>query len=197
MKTGELVVIVDSVEDAVKFYTERLAFDITDLQVDTETQHQLGYAHLKKGKCSIIFRRPNVQEFAEFTFIKRCSSRCVTLLVEMKNGLDKYFAKCSKKDVVVIQEPREVKPGVRSFVVSDPFGVKLMCTQVTAAEKPVDLNVFGVQLQRANLVTRKDAEKLYLEQIAAQLKRFGVLRRASKKYAKLRVKEAVTAVNKK
>lgn len=197
MKTGELVVIVDSVEDAVKFYTERLAFDIASLQIDAENQHQLGYAHLKKGKCSIIFRKPTVQEFAEFTFIKRCSSRCVTLLVEMKNGLDKYFAKCSKKDVVVIQEPRDIKPGVRSFVISDPFGVKLMCIQTAEQNKPAELNVLGVQLQRANLVNRKDAEKLYLEQIAAQLKRFGVLRRASKKYAKLRIKETVAAINKK
>ncbi len=197
MKNGELVVIVDSVEDAVKFYTERLAFDIANLQIDTENPHQLGYAHLRKGKCSVIFRKPNVQEFAEFTFIKRCSSRCVVLQVDMKNGLDKYFTKCEKKDVVVIQEPREVTPGVRSFVIADPFGVKLIFTQATSTNKPLDLNAFGVQIQRNNLSNRQDAEKAYLEQIAVQLKRFGVLRRASKKYAKTRIKELVVAANKK
>lgn len=197
MKAGELVVIVDSVEDAVKFYTERLAFDIAGLQADAENPQRLGYAHLRKGKCSIVFRKPNVQEFAEFTFIKRCSSRCVGLQVEMKNGLDKYFTKCEKKDVVVIQEPREVTPGIRSFVISDPFGVKLTFTQPTTINRPTDLHVFGIQLQPASLNTRKDAEKAYLEQIALQLKRYGVLRRASKKFAKAKIKELVASVNKK
>lgn len=197
MKAGELVVIVDSVEDAVKFYTERLAFDITNLQADAEDPHRLGYAHLRKGKCSIIFRKPSVQEFAEFTFIKRCSSRCVNLQVEMKNGLDKYFVKCEKKNVVIVQEPQELHPGVRSFVVADPFGVKLTFTQATATGRPVDLNVVGLSLNKNLLANRKDAEQAYLEQIAGQLKKFGVLRRASKKYAKAKIKELVTAIHKK
>ncbi len=194
MKAGELVVVVDVVEEAVKFYTEKLAFDIIDLRVDTENQNNLSYVRLHKSKCTIIFRMPNVQEFAEFSFIKRCSSRCVYLQVEMKSGIDKYFAKCQKKDISVIQPLREISSDMRSFIVTDPFGVKLEFIQPSLTQPKINLDVLGVSLQRATLSNRKEAEKAYIEPISMQLKRFNVLRRASKKYAKTKIKELVKAV---
>lgn len=193
MKAGELIVMVDSVEEAVKFYTERLAFDITCLKVDPENAQRLGCAYLKKGKCFIGFRKPTVQELTEFTFIKRCSSRCITLQVEMKKGIDKYFGKCKKKDITVTQDLRETAPGVRSFSIMDPFGVKLTFKEVSEKKQLVNLNVVGILLDQAQLNNRTTAEKSYLEVIATQLKKFGILRRASKKFAKAKIKELVKA----
>src|SRR5260221_12819284 len=97
MKSGELLVIVDSVEEAIKFYTEKLAFDIARVEASRDVVNTLHSAHLRKGKCGLIFRTPLVEELAEFSFIKRCGSRCIGFNVEMKKGIDKYFQRCQKK----------------------------------------------------------------------------------------------------
>src|SRR5271163_2458532 len=129
MKSSELLVVVESVEEAVKFYTEKLAFDIVDLQTSSEPGNLLASAHLKKGKCFISFRTPQVEELAEFSFIKRCASRCVGLQVEMKKGLDKYFNRCQKKGLKITSEPRDQMDGHKSFSLRDPFGIKLVFSQ--------------------------------------------------------------------
>ena len=94
IKSSELLVVVDSVEEAVKFYTEKMAFDLVDAQVSPENSNLLIAAHVRKGKCHIIFRAPQVEELADFSFIKRCASRCAGLYVEVKKGLDRCFERC-------------------------------------------------------------------------------------------------------
>ena len=82
MKSGELVVVVESVRDAVKFYTEKLSFDVVLLETQEERgEHAIVAARLRKGKCFIHFRTATIDELAEFSVIKRCSSRCVLLQV--------------------------------------------------------------------------------------------------------------------
>ena len=53
MKSSELVIIVDSVEDAVKFYTEKLAFDIVDAQASKENHGTLLSAHIQIGRAHV------------------------------------------------------------------------------------------------------------------------------------------------
>ena len=50
MKSITVTIVVDSVEEAVKFYTEKLPFDVVDLRISTEGQQTLSYAHLQKAK---------------------------------------------------------------------------------------------------------------------------------------------------
>lgn len=196
MKNGELVVVVDMVEEAVKFYTEKLMFDIIDLSVDTQNAQRLQYARLHKGKCFISFRKPHEQEFAEFSLIKRCASRSVGLDIEIKKDLPKYFEKCQKKDITIIQPLHDVRPGVKSFTLVDPFGIKLVFTEVSPSASIQNLNVLGLNLDKNVLANKQEAEKAYLESIATQAKRFGILRRSSKKFAKSKIRDLVKALKK-
>src|SRR3990172_9192850 len=135
MKACEFLLITDTIEDAVKFYTEKLAFDISSLEASRETPGTLASAEIRKGKCFIAFKTPLVEELAEFSFIKRCSSRCVGLTIEMKKGLDKYYARCQKKGLKIVSELRN-QDAYRSFALRDPFGNKLIFTQLIEGKKP-------------------------------------------------------------
>ncbi len=184
MKSSKIVLVVDSVEKAVKFYTEKLAFDIVDLQISKEGPEQiLSYAYLRKGKCFLIFRIPKVEELAEFSFIKRCTSRCVGIYIEMKKGLDKYFARCQKKSIQVVSEPKNQDYGHKTFSIKDPFGVKLTFAQPIEGftYKPKDFAGMSVDKSKGISVLQ--------EEMIIYLKDFGVLRRASKKYSKLWLKK--------
>jgi uncharacterized glyoxalase superfamily protein PhnB len=184
MKSSELMVMVESVEEAVKFYTEKMAFDIVELHASKETPGTLFSAQVRKGKCFITFRTPYVEELAEFSFIKRCASRCMGLYVEMKKGLDKYYTRCVKKGLKVLSEPKDMPDGTRSFSLRDPFGIKLVFTQEReGATPPTSTDFAGLVLDRQ----RKESEQL--PNMIDHLKKFGILRRAAKKFAKLRLKQ--------
>jgi uncharacterized glyoxalase superfamily protein PhnB len=179
MKSSKIVLIVDSVDKAVKFYTEKLAFDITDLKMTKEGGEQaLSYAHLRKGKCFIILRAPHIEELAEFSFIKRCASRCVGIYVEMKKGLDKYYERCQRKGVQISSELKNQDYGYRTFSLKDPYGVKITFAQPIEGFvlKPTDF--VGMTVDK----TQKDSD--LQEEMIRYLKGFSILRRASKKYAK-------------
>ncbi len=187
MKSCETVVIVDSIEEAVKFYTEKLGFDIVDLLVSEEGGQHLSLARLRKGKCFIKFRIPLVEELAEFSFIKRCASRCVCISCEMKKGLDKYYTRCQKKGVKIASELKDcAEAGLRIFSARDPFGVKLVFAQpLVMATKAVDaIDFCGMPVKKAQA---KDPQ--VLDQMVNHLKNFGILRRSAKKFAKLKAKE--------
>ncbi len=194
MKSGELVVIVDSVETAVRFYTEKMGFDIVELKPSDSEDKSLGFVQLKKGKCSVIFRLPFVQEYAEFSFIKRCLSRCVGLQVEIKTGIDTLFDKLIKKDVDVVQPlGDDVENGIRSCVFRDPFGIKIKFVEhiqkVAQADKPYSF--FGCRIDPARLTDLDEAEKLHLEEMVNALKAFAISRRSAKKFAKSALKNLV------
>jgi uncharacterized glyoxalase superfamily protein PhnB len=187
MKSSEMLLIVDSVEEAVKFYTEKLAFDIVNLEASKENPSTLAAAHLRKGKCFITFKTPHVEELAEFSFIKRCASRCVGLRAEMKKGIEKYFQRCQKKDLKIVQELKEAD-GVKSFAIRDPFGVKLVFAQpIEGKEAKPSNDVAGKIIE---IRGRKESD--VVSELVDHLKTFGILRRAAKKYAKLKIKQAAS-----
>ncbi len=182
MKSSELLLVVDSVEEAVKFYTEKLAFDVASLEVSRENPNTLAAAYLRKGKCFISFKTPQVEELAEFSFIKRCASRCVGLRAEMKKGIEKYFQRCQKKGLRVVSELKETD-GVKSFALRDPFGVKLIFVQPADGKSHVGSDVAGRSIE---LRGRKESD--VVNEMVEHLRTFGILRRAAKKYAKLKIK---------
>ena len=182
MKSSKPVIIVDSVENAIKFYTEKLGFDVVDLYINKEENNEaLTFAHLKKGKCFIIFKIPKVEELAEFSFIKRCASRCVGVFIDMKKGLDKYYDKCNKKGLNIIEESKQCGP-YKMFSIKDPFGIKLTFAELVEKEKHEDFA--GLKVDKTGQETQ------VVEGMIKHLKNFGILRRAAKKYAKLWLKEA-------
>lgn len=179
MKSSEMVVVLDTIDEAVKFYTEKLAFDIIDLQASKEDPKQLSIARLRKGKCYLAFRTPLVEEAAEFSYIKRCVSRCVCLRAEMKKGIEKYYERCQKKGVKFSTELKDCEDmGMRMFSIRDPFGIKFTVTQALPGKAGANKECCGVQLVAGQAP----------EAVMNRLKDFGILRRFAKKFAKLKIK---------
>ena len=194
IKSSELVIVVDSVEEAVKFYTEKLAFDLIDAQASKENQYTLLSAHIRRGKCYITFRTPYVEELAEFSFIKRCASRCIGLYIEMKKGIDTYFERCQKKDIRVLSEPKNTPDGYRSFSLRDPFGNKLTFAQMREQSTLITNNDFlGMSID----LSKNNRQSELVMPMVEHLRKFGILRRASKKFAKLKLKQCFNKKNKK
>jgi uncharacterized glyoxalase superfamily protein PhnB len=191
MKSGELLVIVESVEEAIKFYTEKLAFDITGVEASKDSANTLHSAHLRKGKCGIVFRTPLVEELAEFSFIKRCGSRCIGFNIEMKKGLDKYFQRCQKKGLKTTE--LKERDGYQQFVIRDPFGTKLVFSQLIGSKpaKPT-LDFLGLHLTEQDITGKGRKEVDIIDDMVEQLRTFGILRRAAKKYAKTVFKQLTT-----
>ena len=189
MKSSELQVIVDSVEEAVKFYTEKLTFDITNLEQNKESSRTLMSARLRKGKCIIVFKLPLVEELAEFSFIKRCANRCIELFMETKKGIEKYYQKCQKKDIRIISELKTVG-NVKTFTMRDPFGITLIVSQQIAGTHPsLPKDFIGMTLPpKAFSITSIAQESELLDEMCDHLRIFGVLRRSAKKYSKLFLK---------
>jgi catechol 2,3-dioxygenase-like lactoylglutathione lyase family enzyme len=185
VKSSKVVFIVDSVEEAVKFYTEKLSFDLIDLEEDKGGGNTLVSAHLRKDKCIVSFRAPQVEELAEFSFIKRCASRCVGVAVFMKKGIDKYYQRCSKKGLKIVSELKPIN-GCKEFSLRDPFGIKLIFIEPPAEVKTQQaVSVAGLSVSRADVQRDIDAT---VDQIVARLKPFGILRRTAKKLAKIKLK---------
>ncbi|MBM3887088.1 VOC family protein [Candidatus Dependentiae bacterium] len=190
MKSGELVVVVESVREAVKFYTEKLSFDVVQLDTQEERgEFTIVAARIRKGKCFIYFRTAAIDELAEFSVIKRCSSRCVSLQVELKKGIEKYYAKCNKKGVVVSELKESADKGIKTFAVRDPFGVRVQFIQPDLAFKPqAAANFLGLPFRKQDL-SQTSMQNAYMEEMVGKLKKIGVLRRAGKKYARQWLKQ--------
>ncbi|KKQ11517.1 MAG: VOC family protein [Candidatus Babeliales bacterium] len=195
MKSSELVLIVETVEEGVKFYTEKLGFDIVDLQESSENGRHLIFARLHKGKCSIILRAPLIEELAAFSFIKRCVNRCTGIYVEMKKGLEKYYQRCIKKGVKVVGELKKSEFGNMEFSIRDPFGATLIFAEPLAKDSHQSFDVFGITVDKNALKSKNSAYiKATSDQLISTLKEFGILRRASKKFAKSKLKELSKAL---
>ncbi|MCK4264961.1 VOC family protein [Candidatus Babeliales bacterium] len=182
MKSGKTVLVVDSVEDAVKFYSDKLAFDIVNLRT-TEGNRSLSFAELRKGKCYIIFRIPVVDELVEFSQVKYCMSRGAGMYADMKKGLEKYFERCRKKGVQVLQELKEQPWGEKNFVVKDPYGFKLTFAQSIEGFVPSEPNKFCG-------MTADSGKSGVVEEMVQHLRNFGLSRRSAKKYAKAWLKKS-------
>ncbi len=185
MRSSELLIIVDSVEEAVKFYTEKLAFDIVALEVSRDNPNLLLSAQVRRGKCGLAFRVPHVEELAEFSFIKRCASRCIGLYIEVKKGLEKYCERCKKRGVKIVSEVKSLPNGSKCCIMRDPFGIKLVFTQVPETKDiKQNLDFAGLRLDQTKLDSVDS-----LGRMVDHLKSFGILRRAAKKYAKHKIRE--------
>jgi uncharacterized glyoxalase superfamily protein PhnB len=192
MKSSELLLITDSVEEAIKFYTEKLAFDLVDTEHNKENPNTLLGASLRKGKCYIHIKAPQVEELAEFSFIKRCASRCVGIYIEMKKGIEKYYQRCQKKGVRVAGELKNITCGTtgsiyKTFSIRDPFGVKVVFAQLVDEKQPTSIDLAGMMITSNDVKSRKESE--LLNDMINHLRTFGVLRRAAKKYSKQKIKQ--------
>lgn len=189
MKSSELVLIVETVEEGVKFYTEKLAFDLTNLEKNSENGMHLTSASLRKGKCSLILRTPLVEELAAFSFIKRCTNRGVGLYVEMKKGIEKYYQRCMKKGVKITSELKKTANENTEFSVRDPFGITLTFAE-TPIEKKQIFKILDISIDK-NELKSKNAQyiKNVSDQIISNLKKIGILRRAAKKFVRVKLKE--------
>ena len=186
MKSGKPLFIVESVEAAVKFYTEKLGFDLVDLTVKMENKNQLMYAEIRKGKCYIIFRAPYIGELAELSMIKACSGRGSGVHIEMKKGLDKFFERCQKKGVTVVSQPKKQPWGAIEFMVKDPFGFRLTFAQPTEEGLTDEFirDFCGLRLEDADIAEGIAKGSRLVEIMISWLKGFGILRRVAKKYTK-------------
>jgi uncharacterized glyoxalase superfamily protein PhnB len=196
MKSSEIIVVVDSVENAIKFYTEKLGFDIVEMVTKDGggLAPSVVFARIKKGKCFLRFRTPRISELAEFSFIKRCSSRSTGLHVEMKKGIEKYFEKCKRKNVPIVHELGQDANGVMRFSIKDPFGVKLMFVQKPKNySEEITNNFHGIVIEEDRISTSNTE---LLNEMIAKLREFGILRRAAKKYSKLWIKNYLKAKKK-
>ncbi|MFA6527904.1 MAG: VOC family protein [Candidatus Babeliales bacterium] len=190
MKSSEVVLLVESVEDAVKFYAEKLAFDIVDLQESKEGGNTLTSARLRKGKCFVRLRLPHVEELAEFSFIKRCASRCTGLYVEMKKGIERFHERCQKKGVKIVTELKDqTEDGLKLFAIRDPYGIRITFAQpVESFKAPVPTALLGTTLKLTDPSGKPLKDNDVVDEMVNRLKDFGILRRSAKKYAKLYLK---------
>ncbi len=178
-KTSKTVVLVESVEKAVKFYTEKLAFDLAEILIDDTAGHYVRRAEVRKGRCHIVFRTPEVEELAEFGMVKHCVGRGVAVRVELNKGLDKYHDRCRKKGVPVVGPLRLDMTGVRSFTVKDPFGMR-----VIFAEEQTDKakGACGLPWQKG---MKHEAQ---METLVDFLRGLGFLKRVSQKFVRSCIK---------
>ncbi len=182
------MLVVDSVEKSVKFYTEKLGFDVVDLHVEKAESQFLSYAEIKKGKCFIVLRTPSIEELAEFSMIKRLNLRGAGIVCDMKKGIDQYFQRCKKKGVTIISELKDQEWGIRSFVIRDLFGFKIIFEQKIANFKPKQRPTFAgftVPLDNGGKPSNAVAT---IEDMIRWIRGFGLLRRVGKKYSKVWLK---------
>jgi uncharacterized glyoxalase superfamily protein PhnB len=185
-KSGKISLIVDSVERAVRFYTDKLLFSIVELKTDEEGGTHIFYAEVRKGKVHVVLRQPVVDELAEFSLIRRCSGRSTGVVLEMKKGIDRYFSSCKKKGVLVSSNLRENEDGTKLFQIKDPFGLRLLFVQPgDEVEKYFCMQdkFCGTSVKDRKIVIKKDSD--VPEDLVSWLKGLGVSRRVAKKYIKV------------
>jgi catechol 2,3-dioxygenase-like lactoylglutathione lyase family enzyme len=182
-KISKIMLIVDSVEKAIKFYTEKLLFSITGLNYDKEGGVHLSRAEVRKGKFYIVFRLPVLEELAEFGVIRRSFGRATTAVAIAKKGIHIFYRSCKKKGVEIATTEQNPAGKIISFSVRDPFGLKLIFTESDQAGA-FDLNDFyGMATDGKPLVIKKDSD--VPADLVKWLRKFGISRRAAKKYIKL------------
>ncbi|PCI73617.1 hypothetical protein COB28_04325 [Candidatus Dependentiae bacterium] len=188
MKSGKPMLVVDSVEKSVKFYTEKLGFDVVDLHVERAESQFLSYAEIKKGKCFIILRTPSIEELAEFSMIKRLNLRGSGIVCEMKKGIDKYFQRCKKKGVSILSELKDNEWGVRSFIIRDLVGFKIIFEEHIEGFKPLKKQTFCGFTVPLDAKGKPSNAVATIEDMIRWIRGFGLLRRVGKKYSKLWLK---------
>ncbi|MCK4499021.1 VOC family protein [Candidatus Babeliales bacterium] len=183
-KAGKTVLVVDSIEKAVKFYTEKLLFDIKDLRVDKEGEVHLCFAELRKGKCNIFFRLPEVSELAEFSMVRRCPGRSTGIHIQIKRGIERFYERCRKRKLDIVSDLAADGGGNRRFEIKDPFGILLTFSESDSlvAPEPRTDEFCGFELKGSRVEVAKNENEH--EDLVKWLRGFGISRRAAKKYIK-------------
>jgi uncharacterized glyoxalase superfamily protein PhnB len=189
MKSGTAIFVVESVAEVIKFYTEKLAFDVADMMVDEVTGRAITYVHLRKGKCSIMFRTPMNDESVEFSQLKHSIGRGAGVFAEMKKGIEKYYEKCKSRGVKVVEELKDRAWGYRTFSIKDQFGFRLTFAQPIDGAKVSTFAGYKVDMAKS--------ESVLLDDMIRYLKDFKITRRPAKKFAKLWLKKAKAPRSKK
>lgn len=187
-KSSKVLLVVDSVEKAVKFYTEKLLFSIEELRSSSEGGIHLSMAQVRKGKFNIVFRLPMIEELAEFSMIRRCPGRSVYATMDARKDIQKYYKSCLKKGAEIFAEKKNSADQVVSFSVKDPFGLRLVFNLLEYSESMEKIsfdksNFYGMNTSDINLNITKDADVPL--SMVKWLKGFGISRRVSKKYIKV------------
>lgn len=194
-KKSKYFLIVDSVENAIKFYGDKLLFTVTDLNIETGVSSYINYAELKRGKCFLVIRSPSITELAEFSMVRRLTNRTTGLYLELKKGLEAFFKACKKKKLNITTELTRHPMGYTYFLVMDPFGSMIYFYQL---EK-------GFHSGKSMLVDKKDffglrpraeswdmlAKGNLPRDVADYLKGFGLTRRIAKKFVKAKFSKKV------
>ncbi|MBM3894084.1 VOC family protein [Candidatus Dependentiae bacterium] len=199
-KVGKTLVVVESVEKAIKFYTERLGFALHDVVIQRDGELFISSADVKKGNVIVNLRAPAIEELAEFGMVKRCSGRSAGLFVEMNKGVSKYFQRCKKKGVPVITDLNKNHLGQLWFAARDPFGLKLIFIEKLVGSVAVDPSVFnaaGLGLSRERILSIDQRNKSSIEPMVDVLKDLGLLKRISQKFVRTWVKQVKSAAKNK
>ncbi len=199
-KVGKTLVVVESVEKAIKFYTERLGFALHDVVIQRDGEFFISAADVKKGNVIVALKSPAIEELAEFGMVKRCSGRSAGVFVELNKGIEKYFQRCKKKSVPIVSELAKNSMGQWWFSARDPFGLKLVFVEKLIGSPSVDpsiFNVAGLGLSREKLLTIDQKSKLAIDPMVEVLKDLGLLRRVSQKFVRTWVKQVKTSAKNK
>lgn len=186
-KVGKTLLVVESVEKAIKFYTERLGFSLTDVIIKRDGDLYISSADVKKGNVILVLKAPAIEELAEFGMVKRCSGRSAGVVVELNRGLEKYYARCKKKSVPIVSELTKNAMGNLCFTARDPFGLKIVFVEKLTGTSSVDANVFApcnLMLSKEKLLAVDPKDKIAIDPMVDALKDLGLLRRVSQKFVR-------------
>lgn len=191
IKPRECVVLVSSVQDVIKFYTEKLAFDIVDLDVENE---ELQVVRLRKGKFLITFKRPSIKESVEFSFIKGSPTRGLTISIEVTKDLDKLLTRYEKKDLPLTIVSKDDNDMVTAFTVKDPFGLRLNFfqgeTPVVAHSREIDpiIESAAEKVKSKTVKVASGSQEKVFNNTVERLQSYGIVRRAAKKFCKSKLR---------
>lgn len=186
-KVGKTLLVVESVEKAIKFYTERLGFSLTDVTIQRDGDCYISSADVKKGNVILVLKAPAIEELAEFGMVKRCSGRSTGVVVELNRGIEKYFARCKKKGVPLVSELGRNAMGNQTFTARDPFGLRLVFVEKPIGSVAVDAGLFApcnVQFAKEKLLSLDPKDKIAIDPFVDALKDMGLLRRVSQKFVR-------------
>jgi len=186
-KVGKTLLVVESVEKAIKFYTERLGFSLTDVIIKRDGDLYISSADVKKGNVILVLKAPAIEELAEFGMVKRCSGRSAGVVVELNRGLEKYYARCKKKSVPIVSELTKNAMGNLCFTARDPFGLKIVFVEKLTGTSSVDSEVFApcrLNISKEQLFSLNPKDKIAIDPMVDALKDLGLLRRVSQKFVR-------------
>jgi uncharacterized glyoxalase superfamily protein PhnB len=124
------ILYADEVESCVKFWVQRLGFEVTAQVPDGD---KIGFALLQKGAVEVMYQsRASAAKDSTASALKSHPVGASFLYVEV-DDLDKTLA--AMKGIDLIQPVHTTFYGMREFIVSDPAGHIVIFAQPVAPAK--------------------------------------------------------------